>query len=83
MAKAQIIKEDFVQRLKQYMLENIERLDAEIVVLEAEADQERSHNRNEQNLRGMRNRSGECYSQREVFHQCLCEIQRNITEIEI
>lgn len=83
MAKAQIIKEDSVKRLKQFMLENIERCDAEIIVLDAESDQERNHRQNEKNLKGMRNRTRCCYTEREVFHTCLCQIQRNITEIEI
>ena len=83
MPKAQIITEDSVARLKQNILENIERLDAEIVVIEAETDQEKQHHRNERNLQGMSNRLCECYTQREVYHNCLCAIQRNITEIEI
>lgn len=83
MAKAQIIKEDSVQRLKQFMHDNIERIDAEIIILEAESNQEKCHKQNEQVLIGMSNRSRCCYTEREVFHSCLCEIQRNITEIEI
>lgn len=83
MAKAQIIKEDAVKRLKHFMLENIERLDAEIIILEEETDGEKSHRQNEGVLEGMSNRFRCCYAERETFHACLCAIQRNITEIEI
>ena len=83
MAKAQIIKEDSVKRLKQFMLENIERLDNERIVFEAETDQEQRHHRNQQVLDSQSLRLRDCYSEREVFHSCLCVIQRNITEIEI
>lgn len=83
MAKAQIIKEDSIQRLKRFMLENIERLDAERIVLEAESDQEKSHRQNRQVIDSQSLRLRDCYTQREVFHNCLCLIQENITEIEI
>jgi len=83
MAKAQIIKEDSLKRLKNYLLENIERLDAERIVLEAETNQEQSHHRNQSVLDSQNLRLRDCYSEREVYHSCLCAIQRNITEIEI
>lgn len=83
MAKAKIIKEDSVQRLKQFMLENIERLDAELVVLDTEAKQEREHNRNGIILKRLSDRLSLCNAKRDIYHYCLCEIQRNITEIEI
>ena len=83
MAKAQIIKENAVQRLKSFMLENIERLDAERIVLESESDQEKSHRHNQQIIDSQSLRFRDCYTEREVFHTCLCVIQRNITEIEI
>ena len=83
MAKAEIIKEDSVTRLKNYMLENIERLDAERIVLEAETEQEKGHRQNQGVLDSQRLRLRDCYSEREVYHACLCQIQRNITEIEI
>jgi len=83
MAKAQIIKEDAVQRLKQSMLENIEHIDAELVVIDAEAEQERAHNRNEITLKRFSMQLSICNARRDVYHVCLCAIQRNITEIEI
>ena len=83
MATIQIIKEDSVQRLRNFMLGNIERLDAERIVLEAESDQEESHRRNQQVIDSCNLRLRDCYSEREVYHECLCEIQRNITKIEI
>jgi len=83
MAKAQIITEDSLKRLKQFMLENIERLDTERIVLEAETAQERNHRTNEQVIKSQNLRLRDCYSEREVYHSCLCAIQRNITEIEI
>ena len=83
MAKVQIIKENSVQRLKSFMLENIERIDAERIVLEAESDQEKSHRQNRQVIDTKSLRLRDCYTEGEVFHNCLCQIQRNITEIEI
>jgi len=83
MAKAQIIKENSVQILKNSMLENIERLDAERIVLEAESDMEKSHRQNQHIIDIHSLQLRDCYTKREVFHTCLCEIQENITEIEI
>lgn len=83
MAKAQIIKEYNVQILKNFMLGNIERLDAECIILEAESDQEKSHRQNQQVIDSKNLRYRDCYTERQVFHDCLCQIQGNITEIEI
>lgn len=83
MAKAQIIKEYSIQIIKNHLLENIERIDAERVILEAESDQEKSHRRNQNVIDSQMLRLRDCYTEREVYHQCLCLIQQNITEIEI
>jgi len=83
MAKAEIIKEDSLQILKNYLLENIEKLDAEMVVLDTEARQERERNRNQITLKNISDKLSVCYARRETYHFCLCAIQRNTTEIEI
>jgi len=83
MAKVRIIKEDSVQRLKDFMLENIERLDAECVIFEAESDQEKSHRQSQQVIDAKNLRYRDCYTEREIYHSCLCQIQMNITEIEL
>lgn len=83
MAKAQIITEDSVSRVKNYLLENIERLDAEMVVLDEEVKQEIMHKHNETKIADISDKWRICNVKRETFHACLFEIQRNITEIEI
>ena len=83
MAKSQIIKEQSVERIKNFLFERIEYLDAEIVILDAEAKQEREHRRNENTLGNILARTVLRKAEREAYHNCLYEIQRNIVEIEL
>jgi len=83
MPKAQIITEGSVIRLKQNILEEIGRLDAELAAFDDEAKQEREHRHLEFALKNISNKRMVCEAVRETYHLCLCEIQRNITEIVI
>ena len=83
MARVQIIKEESVKILKNVMLENVERLDAECLVYEAEAEQETKHRGNQSVIDSKNLRYRDCCRERQIYHDCLCLIQRNITEIGI
>lgn len=83
MAKAQIIKEHGVERIKTAFLDIIQNLNAELVVLDCEAKQEREHNRKEATIRDISEKTRICQAKRDIYHICLCEVQRNISEVEI
>lgn len=83
MAKAKIISEQNTVRLNQFMLDEIERLDAEIAIISAETEHEKQGRQKKSTLQRLNDQCRIIYAKRKVFHDCLCEIHRNITEIEI